>query len=86
MSINEMMEIKMTEEKIFKTANQFSIFIEKNAVEKKMSHIDTVLKYCEENQLEPEDISKMINKSLKEKIALEMMDLNYLPKSPSLYK
>jgi hypothetical protein len=83
---NEIAEFPMTEEKIFKTANQFSIYIEKKAVEDKTSHMETVLKYCEDNMLEPADISKLINKSLKEKIGLEMMELNYLPKTPSLFK
>jgi hypothetical protein len=46
--------------------------------------MDAVLKYCEDNLLDPEDIAGKINKSLKEKIALNMIDLNYLPKQASL--
>lgn len=46
--------------------------------------MDAVLEYCKENFLEPEDVAKLVNKSLKEKIALNMQDLNYLPKSAQL--
>ncbi len=69
---------------MFKTANEFSLYIEQLVREKKLSYMDAVLDYCKENFLEPEDISKLINKSLKEKIALDMQELNYLPKTAKL--
>jgi hypothetical protein len=72
------------EGKIFKNTNEFALFIEKIVVDKKMSHMDAVLKYCEDNFIDPEDISKLINKNLKSKIELNMIDLNYLPKKGSL--
>jgi hypothetical protein len=34
--------------------------------------------------LEPDEVSKMINKSLKEKIANNMRELNFLPKKSSI--
>ena len=74
----------MTDKQQFKTSNEFSLHIEKIAQENKISHMDAVLKYCEDNLLDPEDIAGKINKSLKEKIALNMIDLNYLPKQASL--
>jgi len=46
--------------------------------------MEAVLKYCEENYIDPEDISSMINKQLKEKIAVNMMEENYLPKRATL--
>jgi hypothetical protein len=46
--------------------------------------MDAVLKYCADNYLEPEDIAKLVNKSLKEKIALNMQELNFLPKKAQL--
>lgn len=69
---------------MFKTANEFSLYIEKVVAEKKCTHMDAVLKYCEENYLEPSDIAKLVNKSLKSKIALNMQELNYLPKQAKL--
>jgi hypothetical protein len=68
----------------FKNSNEFSLHIEKMAIQHKISHMDSVLKYCEDNLLEPKDIASKINKSLKEKIAINMRELNYLPKQASL--
>ena len=42
------------------------------------------LEYCKENYLEPEDVAKLINKSLKDKIEMNFRDLNYLPKQAQL--
>lgn len=68
----------------FKNSNEFSLHIENMVTEYKITHMDAVLKYCEDNMLEPEDIASKINKSLKEKISLNMQELNYLPKQASL--
>ena len=69
---------------MFKTANEFSLYIEQLVREKRLSYMDAVLDYCKENFLEPDDVAKLINKSLKEKIALDMQELNYLPKTAKL--
>jgi len=69
---------------MFKTSNEFSLYIEQIVNEKKMSHMDAVLSYFQENFLEPDDVAKLVNKSLKEKIALNMQELNYLPKKAQL--
>lgn len=69
---------------VFKTANDFSIFIEKMAVDQRMSHLDAILKYCSEHLIEPDEIASKINKSLKEKIERDFRELNYLPKQPEL--
>ena len=46
--------------------------------------MEAVLKYCEENYIDPEDISSMVNKALKQKIAVNMVDENLLPKRATL--
>lgn len=69
---------------MFNTANEFSLYIEQIVKDKKLSYMDAVLEYCKENYLEPADIAKLVNKSLKEKIALDMQELNYLPKTAKL--
>lgn len=69
---------------MFKTANEFSLYIEQLVKDKRITHMDAVLEYCKENFLEPADVSKLINKSLKEKIAVNMQELNYLPKTAKL--
>lgn len=70
--------------KQFDTASSFSLHIEQVAREKKMQYMDAVLAYCAENYIDPEDIAKMINKSLRDKIEVEMREANMLPKQAKL--
>jgi len=70
--------------KQFDTASSFSLYIEKVAKEKKMQYMDAVLQYCADNFIDPDDIAKMINKSLRDKIEVEMREANMLPKQAKL--
>lgn len=69
---------------MFKGTSSFSLHIEKLAKERRLSYMDAVLKYCEENFLEPDDIKHLINKTLKDKIEQDMMESNMLPKKATL--
>lgn len=69
---------------MFESPNEFSLHIETLARELEMSPLDAILLYCEENLLEPEDISNLINKSLKNKLERDFIDMNYLPKQSLL--
>jgi KaiC/GvpD/RAD55 family RecA-like ATPase len=78
------LDIGLIRNEMFKTANEFSLHIEQMVRDSKMTYMDAVLEYCKENYLEPEDVSKLINKSLKDKIEMNFRDLNYLPKQAQL--
>jgi hypothetical protein len=69
---------------MFKGASAFSLHIEEMANKSRMSHMDAVLKYCQENFLEPDDIKHLINKPLKDKIEMDMREANLLPKQATL--
>lgn len=69
---------------MFKNSNEFSLYIEQVVREKRLSYMDAVLDYCKENFLEPQDVAKLINKSLKDKIEMNFRELNYLPKQAQL--
>lgn len=69
---------------MFKTTNEFSMYIEHYAKEHRMTHLDAVLLYCKENFVEPEDVASLINKSLKDKIEMDFRDANMLPKQAQL--
>lgn len=58
----------------------FSLFIEKLSIEKRLSRMDTILLYCENNFIDPIDIVPNISKSLKDKIEMEMISEGKLPK------
>lgn len=69
---------------MFKNSNEFSLNIEKIVAERKLTYMDAVLEYCKENYLEPQDVARYINKSLKDKIEMNFRELNYLPKQAQL--
>ena len=69
---------------MFRSANEFSLYIEQLVKDKRLSYMDAVLDYCKENYLDPQDIAGLVNSNLKDKIAVEMRELNYLPKQGTL--
>ena len=66
------------------TPKNFTIAIENIAKEKHLTHMDAVLHYCEQEGIEPEAVSSLISKGLKEKIEANARDLNFLPKQAQL--
>lgn len=69
---------------MFDDSNSFSLYIEKVVKEKKCSHLEAILKYCEENYIDPRDIKSLISKSLKQKVETNFIDMNFLPKKAKL--
>ena len=67
--------------------NNSMIFMEniESLVQKtKMSYIDAVMYYCEENKLEPETAGKMIGGKLKQNIQDEAENLHLIEKTSKL--
>ena len=62
-------------------SKMFAMTIEAMVKEKKIPYMDAVLKFCEENQIDPSSVGSLINKSLKEKIQLEAEKLNLIERS-----
>ena len=48
---------------------------------KKISYIDAIVKYCEDNEMDPSNVGSLISKSLKDKIQQEAEKLNLVEKS-----
>ena len=69
---------------MLKTSKMFTLQIEDIVKEKKISHMDAVLWYCEKEGLEPDGLGSLISKGLKEKIEANARDLNFLPKQAQL--
>ena len=59
-------------------SKEFSLKIEGIVKEKKISYMDAVILYCEENDIDTGTVSPLISKSLKEKIQLEATNLRML--------
>jgi hypothetical protein len=49
-----------------------------------MGYMDSVLYYCEQNEMEPETAATLITGKLKQKIREEAENLNFLPKTAKL--
>ena len=60
------------------TSKEFSLKIENVVKEKKITYMDAVVWYCEQNDIDTGTVSNLISKSLKEKIKLEATNLKIL--------
>jgi len=67
-----------------KTTKTFSLEIENIAKEKRISHMEAVLWFCNKQGIEPDTVGSLISKSLKEKIEANARDLNFLPRQAQL--
>ena len=50
------------------TPKKFSLEIEKICIDKNLSHLDSVMYYCDKNNMDVETVKKLITKALKQKI------------------
>ena len=66
------------------TPKTFTLEIENIVKEKQVSHMDAVLWYCEQQEIEPDSVKSLISKGLKEKIEANARELNFLPKQAQL--
>jgi|TARA_B100001094_G_scaffold301621_1_gene328095 hypothetical protein len=79
-----MQEPTVVVETLVQTPKKFSLEIENIAKEKRISHMDAVLDYCQKNEIEPDTVGRLITKGLKEKIEANARELNYLEKQAQL--
>ena len=62
-------------------SKKFAQIIEGIVKDKRISYLDAVLHYCENNDIDTASVGPLINKSLKEKLQLEAEKLNLIEKS-----
>jgi hypothetical protein len=65
---------------LFKTANEFSIYITELAAKKGDTLVCTLLDYCEQYDVDPTDISKLISRTLKDRLEVEYQQSGLLKK------
>jgi len=66
------------------SSSEFYIKIQELVEETKLSYMDAVLHYCDQNGMEPETAAQLINGKLKVQIREEAEELNFLPKTAKL--
>ncbi len=67
--------------KKFISKDKFAEDIENLVLATKLNYIDAIIQYCEDNEIELESVSKLINKPLKEKLKFNATELNYMKKT-----
>ena len=80
----EMEETPNVEEefnKKFLTKSKFAEEIESFAQQYNLSYIDSIVEFCERNNIDIESVSKLISKPLKERLKCEAMELNFLKRT-----
>lgn len=69
---------------IFSSAVEFSEFIETRAAKEEQTLVQTLIDFCEYDDINYEDLSYMLTPNIKKKITAEMQNLGFLPKSSQL--
>ena len=63
------------------TKKKFTTSIEELVIEKKLTYIDAIIHFCQENHLEPDSVKGLVTRPLKEKIKAEAIGLRFLKES-----
>lgn len=79
--INMEKNIKNAIKDKFLCPQKFAQDIEQIVKISKISYIDAIITYCDENSIEIENVPKLISKPLKEKLKCEATKLNFLKKT-----
>jgi hypothetical protein len=69
---------------MFLTEASFQLKVEEIVQVKRLSYMDAVLHFCEENNMDPSDISKIVSSNLKEKIRLDAIEDGLMKKTAVL--
>ena len=67
-------------EENFMTAAKFSLEVEKIVKDSELNYIEAIVMFCKEKNIEIENVGKLINKPLKEKLKYEAQRLNFIKK------
>lgn len=67
-----------------KSSKTFSLNIENIVKDKKITHMEAVLWFCQKEGIEPDTVSSLLSKALKEKIEADARELNFLPRQAQL--
>ena len=60
------------------TKKKFTNSVEELVIKKRLTYIDAIVHFCQENHLEPESVKGLITPPLKEKIKAEAVSLRFL--------
>lgn len=64
---------------LFKSATDFSHFVEVTAVNNSLTRTQVILDYCEAREIDYLQIANLLSPTLREKIAFEMQEAGLMP-------
>lgn len=76
--------LKLKDNLLFNNASEFSYFVEVTASDSDRTCTEVILEYCDEKDMDPGDIAKLISPSLKGKLQQEMIDSGLMMEVPTL--
>jgi hypothetical protein len=79
-----MLENTNSIDKKFPSALQFSLQIEEISSKNNLTILESIVSYCEDNMIDPSDITGLINQTLKDKLETDFRSIGMLPKIASL--
>ena len=60
------------------TKKKFAMLIEETVATHKITYMDAILKVCEDRELDPADIGKLVSQVIKDKLEAECIELRIL--------
>ena len=70
--------------KRFRSPTEFSLYIEDKVARERITYMDAIIAYCNEMDIDVDNVGALINQSLKDKIQLEAEENNLMKKRGKL--
>lgn len=70
--------------KRFRSPTEFSLYIEDKVAREKISYMDAIIAYCNEIEIDIDNVGALVNQTLKDKIQLEAEEQNLMKKRGKL--
>ena len=74
-------ELEKVIESKFLTPSKFALEIEQIVAKEGMNYIDAICHYCDVNSIEVESVTKLVSKTLKERLKYDAISLNFMKKT-----
>ena len=74
-------ELEKVIESKFLTPSKFALEIEQIVAKEGMNYIDAICHYCDVNGIEVESVTKLVSKTLKERLKYDAINLNFMKKT-----
>lgn len=60
------------------TKKKFAMLVEENVAKHNLTYMDAILKVCDDRELDPADISKLVSPVIKDKLEAECIELRLI--------